>query len=157
MDLNNLTAKGSVGRQAAKSLFEDGTYDLEEFHDTFLEMEDPTEYKPALKLVGSWREWERIKRDWPTFRSHIKDWVEELDVKLKSKAVEQINKLAFESDNYQANKWLAEEGYNKRQGAGRPSKAEKERAAKELATSAAETKEDKARILKLVNGYNTGV
>lgn len=151
-DLNNPTAHGKRGRQHAKSLFENGEYDINYFHDVFLDLEDPTEYKPALELVGSWREWQRIKRDWPKFNAHITEWKDELEVKLKSKAVEQINKLAFDDNNYQASKWLAEEGYHKRQGAGRPSKGEKERAAKELAEQAASTKEDKARILKLVNG-----
>lgn len=150
--LNNPTAHGKVGRQGAKSLFEDGTYDIEEFHDTFLELEDPTEYKPALKLVGSWREWQRIKRDWKGFNGHIQDWKEELEVKLKSKAIEQINTLAYEERNYQASKWLAEEGYNKRAGAGRPSKSELARRDKEIADKAAVTKSDKARVLSIVNG-----
>lgn len=152
MNLNIPNSTGKRGRQYAKALFEDGTYDLQEFHDTFLELEDPTEYKAALQLVGTWQEWQRLKRDWPTFKSHINEWKEELDVKLKSKAVEQINKLAFDKKNYQANKWLAEEGFHKRTGAGRPSKADRERASRELAEQAAETKADKARILKLVGG-----
>ena len=152
IDLNNPTAHGKRGRQAAKSLFENGNYDIELFHQTFLELEDPTEYKPALQLVGSWREWQRLKRDWPTFNNHINEWKEELDVRLKSKAVEQINRLAFDDKNYQASKWLAEEGFHKRTGAGRPSKAERERAAKEMADQAASTKADKARVLKLING-----
>ena len=152
ININIPNSNGKRGRQYAKALFEDGTYDLQDFHDTFLELEDPTEYKPALQLVGTWQEWQRLKRDWPTFKSHINEWKEELDVKLKSKAVEQINKLAFSKDNYQANRWLAEEGFHKRTGAGRPSKADRERASRELAEQAAETKADKARILKLVGG-----
>ena len=82
--LNNPNATGVSGRQPSKALFDDGTYDLEEFHDVFIELEDPTEYKPALQLVGSWREWERLKREWPKLREHIADWNEELEIKLKS-------------------------------------------------------------------------
>lgn len=149
-NLNNPTAKGSVGRQAAKSLFsEDGPYDLQEFHDVFIQSEDITEYDPALKLVGSWAEWERIKRDWPAFNTHIQLWKEELEVLFKSRAVKQVLKSA-DDGNFQASRWIAEQGFNKKAGAGRPSKAEKDRAAKELAEAAAETKDEKARILKLV-------
>ena len=43
-DVNNLNANGERGRQPSKALFENGTYDIEEFHDVFLEMEDITEY-----------------------------------------------------------------------------------------------------------------
>ena len=151
-NVNNPTAHGKLGRQPAKRLFEDGTYDLNTFHDVFIELEDPTEYKPAMQLVGSWMEWNRLKRDWPTFNDRIAEWKEELEVKLKSKAIQHINDLAFKVKNYQANKWLAEEGYNRRQGAGRPTKAEKTKQAKELANQAADTQKDKARVLKLING-----
>lgn len=149
-NLNNLNSRGRVGRTAAKSLFEDGTYDIIEFHDKFIELADPTEYKPAIELIGSWQEWERIKRDWPAFNNHITLWKEELDVKLKSEAIERINKLAG-TDHYQANKWVAEEGYGKQAKVGRPSSKEKKRAAEELARAAAETKEERERVLKLVN------
>jgi len=149
-NLNNFNSQGVRGRTSSKSLFENGTYDILQFHDTFIELSDPTEYKAAIKLVGSWQEWERIKRDWPGFAAHIQSWKEELDIKLKSEAIERINKLA-ETDHYQANKWVAEEGYTRRNNAGRPSKREQKKAAEELAKAAAETKEEKARILKMVN------
>lgn len=150
-NVNKPNSRGVRGRTSSKSLFENGTYDLTQFHDTFIELGDPTEYKAAIKLVGTWQEWERIKRDWPMFQNHITLWKEELDVKLKSEAIERINKLA-ETEHYQANKWVAEEGYSKQSGAGRPSKREKKKAADALAQAAAETKEEKARILKMVNG-----
>lgn len=149
-NLNNLNSFGVRGRTSSKALFENGTYDLLEFHDTFIRLSDPTEYKAAIELVGSWQEWERIKRDWPGFNHHISSWKEELDIKLKSEAIERINNLAS-SDHYQANKWVAEEGYSKRNNAGRPSKREQKKAADELARAAAETKEERERVLKLVN------
>lgn len=153
-DVNNLNANGERGRQPSKALFENGTYDIEEFHDVFLEMEDITEYEPAIKLVGSWREWERLKRDWPAFRGHIQEWKEELEVKFRSQASRKIIELSDGDDAkaLQAAKWVAEGGYNRRQGAGRPSKAEKNKEAKEIAMAAAETKKDEERILKVLNG-----
>lgn len=149
-NINIPTSTGKRGRVASRKLFETGEYDLQEFHDRFIELADPTEYKPAIELVGSWIEWERIKRDWPGFANHILLWKEELEIKLKSEAIQKINELAA-NDNYQANKWIAEQGYNSRKGAGRPNKAEKKKAADELAKAAAETREEKERILKLVN------
>jgi hypothetical protein len=75
-----------VGRKPSKTLFkefdEDGIYTLEEFHDVFVECEDITEYEAAIKLVGSWTEWERIKRDWPNFQSYITVWKEEINIRL---------------------------------------------------------------------------
>jgi hypothetical protein len=156
--INNPTATGIRGRQGARALFEeDGPYDLDVFHDTFLDCEDLTEYEPALSLLTGvpksrrWREWNRIKRDWPAFNTYIQEWREELEVLFKSRSIKSIIKVGHEDDNLQANKWLAEQGFNKRQGAGRPSKAEKDRAAKEIASQAAETKEERERVLRLVN------
>jgi len=149
-DLNNPTAHGKRGRQSAKALFEDGTYDLQNFHDTFLKLEDPTEYEAALELVGSWVQWERLKRDWPAFRTHIQNWKAELEVKLKSRAIKQVNELAFDG-NFQASKWIAENGWERRAGAGRPTAAEKKRAEREVAQKASETSSEKARILKVMN------
>ena len=149
-NVNKPNSAGVRGRTSSKALFENGTYDLIHFHDTFIRLSDPTEYKAAIELVGSWQEWERIKRDWPTFNNHITLWKEELDVKLKSEAIERINKLA-ETEHYQANKWVAEEGYSKQSRAGRPSSREKKKVAEELARAAAETKEERERVLKLVN------
>lgn len=146
--------KGEAGRLPSWSFFENGTYDIEEFHQAFLELEDMTEYEPAIKLVGSWKEWERLKRDSVTFNAYVTEWKAELTVKLASKAVKKINELVAGDDAkaLQAAKWIAEEGWNKRTGKGRPSKAEREREAKELAKAAAETKQEEDRILKVLNG-----
>lgn len=148
-DINKPTSHGERGRQPGKILFENGTYDLDQFHDVFVELEDPTEYKAALALVGSWKEWNRLKRDWKGFNVHINEWKEEIAVKLRSRATEKITAL-INKGSFQASKWIAEQGYEKRSGAGRPSKAERDRAAKEIAEAAAETKEEKARVLKLL-------
>ena len=152
-NINNPTSTGEVGRQAAKALFEgpDATYNLQEFHDTFIKLEDTSEYLPALQLVGTWTEWERLKRDWKGFATYIQSWKEELEVKLKSRSMQQIIKLAKDG-NYQASKWVAEEGFNKRSGAGRPSASERKRAAKELSSEAADTIQDRERVLRLING-----
>lgn len=150
-DLNIPFKPGAVGRMPSKALFEDGTYSIEEFHDVFLNEEDPTEYKPAIKLCGSWREWQRLKRDWPQFNGYIQEWKDELEIKLESRALQKIQELSKGDDNkaLTAAKFIAE---TKRRKVGRPSKAEKDRAVKEIARAAAETKDEESRILKLMSG-----
>jgi hypothetical protein len=143
------------GRIPSRALFENGTYKIEEFHDVFIELEDMTEYKPALQLCGSWREWQRLKNDWKIFNNYIAEWKEELEVKLRSESVEKIIKLAKGDDPkaLQAAKFISEGGWDKRVGtAGRPSNAEKTRAAKELAQAVSETKEEEKRMLSVING-----
>jgi len=145
----------SVGRKATKVLFEDGTYDIEHFHDIFIAMEDLTEYKPALELVKDWREWNRLKRDWPTFGNFVEEWKEEVRVKLTSEALQKIQSMAKGDDPkaLQASRFIAEAGDQRAgQKKGRPSRAEKEKAATELARAAGETAEERQRILKVING-----
>jgi hypothetical protein len=146
---------GIVGRKPVKILFEDGTYNLEEFHDLFVELEDLTEYKPALQLVGDWRKWNQLKRDWPTFGSFVEEWKEEVRVKLTSEALQKIQLMAKGNDPkaLQASRFIAEAG-DQRAGAkkGRPSKADREKAATEIARAAGETAEERQRILKVING-----
>ena len=146
--------QGKAGRKPAKALFEDGTYDLVEFHDVFVEEEDITEYKAAIILIGSWPEWERIKRDWPTFNQHLELWKQEITIRLKSKAIAKVNEIA-QGDSPQATsaaKWIAEEGWNKRAGKGRPSKAERTREARVLAKAASDTEDESQRIFEVLEG-----
>lgn len=142
-----------AGRPPIKAMFENGTYDMQEFHDVFIECEDTTEYEPALKLVGSWQEWEKIKRNHAEFRANLEDWHEELKVKLRSRSIRKIQELA-EGDNaaaLNAAKWIAEEGaYGKKRG--RPTKSQKQKVYEEMANETAETKAEKARIISILNG-----
>jgi hypothetical protein len=142
------TAKLGRGRIPSRALFEDGTHDISEFHDVFIKLGDMTEYKAAMQLCGSWLEWQRLKNDWKAFNTYIAEWKEELEVKLRSESVEKIIELAKGDDPkaLQAAKFISEGGWN------RPSKAETNKAAKELAQAASETKEEEARILRVING-----
>lgn len=87
----------------------------------YLEMEDPTEYEFANKYLLSWRHWQRMVEN-KVIRMHINEWRDELEYKLRSKAVRKMMKSA-EEGNYQASKWFADRGWASR-AAGRPSKAE---------------------------------
>lgn len=93
----------------------------------YLDMADPTEYDFANEYLCGWRHWQRLV-DNKFIRTHIDEWREELEYKLRSIAVKQM-KLSAESGNYQAAKWFTDRGWATR-GAGRPSKSEVERETK---------------------------
>ena len=87
----------------------------------YLEMEDATEYEFANTYLLGWRQWQRIYEN-KMFKTHIDEWREELEYKLRSKATKQMISLAA-TGNYQASKWLIDRGWQTR-GAGRPTKSE---------------------------------
>lgn len=87
----------------------------------YLEMEDPTEYSFATEYFLGWNHWLRICEN-KQIMNHIQLWRDELEVKLRSRAVK-MNIAAASAGNYQAAKWLADRGWQTR-AAGRPSKDE---------------------------------
>lgn len=87
----------------------------------YLEMEDPTEYEFAVTYFLGWDHWQRICAN-KVVGEHINKWRDELEVKLRSRAVK-MNIASAKAGNYQAAKWLADRGWLTR-AAGRPSKAE---------------------------------
>lgn len=92
----------------------------------YLQEEDPTEYVFAEKHLLGWQHWKRLCEN-KVIAKHIDEWREELELKIRSQAVRDMQNLcASESGNYSAAKFLADRGWEKR-AAGRPSKAEKER------------------------------
>ena len=141
-----------AGRKESTALFSDGTYDIEEFHQRFLQLDDPTEYLPALEMVGNWLEWVRLKRDSVWFRTKVREWLEELELKQRSESIAKVRELA-KSDKasaYQANKWIAERRYAEVSDRGRPSKKVLAREAKDLARETTESKEEAARVEKAI-------
>jgi hypothetical protein len=87
----------------------------------YLEAEDPTEYDFASTYLLGWRHWLRLCEN-KLIRKQIDEWREELEMKLRSRAVKEMIKSA-EKGGVQASKWLADRGWAQR-GAGRPSKAD---------------------------------
>ena len=85
---------------------------------------DEGEYDFANKYFLNWSHWNRLCRN-KRIKTHIDEWREELEVKLRSQGISQVVEQAREG-NYQASKWLAEGMFSKRK-AGRPSKAEIEK------------------------------
>ncbi len=88
----------------------------------FLECADPTEYKFATTHLLGWSHWQRLNEN-KALREHFDKWREELEVMLRSEALQDILQM---TDNFQARKWLADRGWEKR-GPGRPSKMERDR------------------------------
>lgn len=92
----------------------------------YLKEEDPTEYAFATKHLLGWQHWKRLCEN-KAIAKHVEEWREELELKLRSQAVRDMQNLcASENGNYSAAKFLADRGWEKR-GAGRPSKAEKDK------------------------------
>jgi hypothetical protein len=92
----------------------------------FIECEDPTEYSFAKKYLGSWAQWKRMLEN-KFLAEYINSWREELEVRLRSQAVQNMIDMASSEDgNFSAAKYVAEYGWEKRK-AGRPSKEEVQR------------------------------
>lgn len=87
----------------------------------YLEMEDPTEYYFAYEYFLDWDHWQRIKKN-KLIASHMKGWKEELEVRARAAGVRSLYDLAMDAEkpNFQAAKFLADGGWDKRP-AGRPS------------------------------------
>lgn len=100
-------------------------FTLEDWHDVFIELRDPSEYKPAMALIGDWPHWQFLRSN-GTLKPIMDSWCEELDALLKSEALEALQELAKGPTGSSAAKWLAEHQYREKKGVGRPKKAVEE-------------------------------
>ena len=90
----------------------------------FLQMEDLIEYDFAKTWLLGWSHWQRLNKN-KLLAKHFAEWREELDLSIRSQAVRDIISMsADEGKGFQAAKYLAEKGWEKR-GVGRPNKNEK--------------------------------
>ena len=112
----------------------------------YLEHEDPTEYDFANTYLIGWQHWQRLKRN-KNIGPHIKEWAEELELKLRSQAIRDIIDSSADDKSFQASKWLADRGWDKR-GAGRPGKQEAIHEERMQERIADEFKGDVVRMLK---------
>jgi hypothetical protein len=119
------TREVDYGRVATRLLFKqhnkDGKEDINEWRERFVAKLDPTEYEGGVELVGSWSEWERFKRNWPSFqRLYLNDWLDEIEVRLRSLAIRSLAEDSVKG-NSASSKFLAEGKYKEKK-AGRPTK-----------------------------------
>lgn len=91
----------------------------------YLEMEDVGEYEFANTYLLGWQHWLRLCAN-KAVAAHVQVWREELEIKLRSKALKEIIKKSKIETGINAAKFLAEKGWDKRK-AGRPTKEDVER------------------------------
>ncbi len=91
----------------------------------YLEHEDPTEYDFACTYLLGWEQWQRICAN-KVFTKMVERWREELELKIRAQAVRDIMNTSATEKGFQASKWLADRGWDKR-AAGRPSKEDVDR------------------------------
>lgn len=131
------------GRPLTQSLFleigynpEVALYSLKDYHYEYegkmfpsikllyLEMEDVLEYEFSYEYFLGWDHWQRICHN-KLFSTRIEGWRKELELKIRSQAVRDIIEMTADEKSFQAAKWLADKGWDKRT-AGRPTKSEVE-------------------------------
>lgn len=114
------------GRVATKTMFKQyckgAKEDIEDWRKRFVSTLDPTEYAGAIELLGSWEEWLRFKRNWPSFQKlHLDDWMEEIEIKIKSMAIRALIMQSQGDSGASAAKFLVEAKHHEKK-VGRPSK-----------------------------------
>lgn len=91
----------------------------------YVETEDPTEYLFSVTYLGGLTHWKRICQA-PWFKDHLKEWREELELKLRAQALLRIKTKAVSQgkDSLQADKLLLSGGWKteEEKTRGRPSK-----------------------------------
>lgn len=113
-----------------------------------MEYADPTEYRVAMALLGSFDHWQRLCT-LPWFKPHVSKWRAELSARIQSEAVAKTQEIAKGTGTaaLAAAKWVATRGWegpvSKR---GRPAKHEVTKEAKRLAEQQRDVKEDAVRI-----------
>lgn len=115
------------------------------FKKLFLSFNDPSGYRFAITVLGSYEHWLRLcSQKW--FQTHLDGWTEELEVKLASEGLKQIKGIA-DGEGQQAlaaAKFLVNKGWDATKG--RPKKADIDRAARVAAGIEAAVEQDLGRI-----------
>lgn len=88
----------------------------------YLQCEDPTEYTFAKKHLLGWDHWQRLCAN-KVLNDHFTKWRDELEISIRSAAIQSIMEESAGDKGFQAAKWLADRGWEKRT-PGRPSKTE---------------------------------
>ncbi len=115
---------------------------------TFVEMRDPTGYKWAMTYLGDYAHWQKLMTCvW--FKEAYETWILEMNAMLQAESLKTLENLAkseTESIALTASKLLLERPWEKRKGAGRPSKAEVDANIKEAAKKRTAEDDDLERI-----------
>ena len=84
-------------------------FSLKEWKEIFLAHRDPTGYKAAVELIGSWKHWQTMLRN-ARFREVVQEWNSELDVLLEAEALQHLRSQAA-NGNTTAAKFIAKKEY----------------------------------------------
>lgn len=112
-----------MGRRLTTGLFEEiqrdataspAVFKLSDWKAEYVAICDPTGYRAAMALIGDWDHWRQLVSN-PVFKAHLDEWKEEVETKLKSKAIEALEKQAGSPMGTSAAKYLAEKGYAKKE------------------------------------------
>jgi hypothetical protein len=160
------TLKDKMGRYRTLSLFVENKhpdytapYTLKRYNHRgalsmylkYMEIGDPTEYKVAEQLLGSWKHWQVLSNA-PWFKEYLDEWRLELQTRMESQRVAEMKDIVENNPGtpqaIQATKWLAAHyGTTKpKPQRGRPSKAEKEKLLREESEADKVLKEDAERL-----------
>lgn len=124
---------------------------LPSFGRLYLELADPTEYRPATELLGGWEHWLLLcESKW--FSDYILPLREELEVKLRAQGLKTMLEIAASNskNTLAAAKYFAD-GLFKPRKAGRPSNAQIEAEARKQAELQRRIQDDAKRLgLKVV-------
>lgn len=102
------------------------TRSIQDWRKIFVETFDITELSGSKALGFTWAEWKDFKFRWQFFTNKIlSDWLEEIEVNLRSKGLQALITKSAAFDGAQAAKWLAESKWKDIRG-----KKEKEKDAK---------------------------
>jgi hypothetical protein len=110
----------------------------------YLEYEDPTEYAFVQEYLSGWSQWKQLCNNQQTLK-FINEWREELELKLRSQAIRDMIDQSADGGSFQASKWLADRGWDKR-AAGRPSKQEQQKEQRVKEKISNEFNDDAARL-----------
>ena len=118
------------------------------FHQTYLDIADPTEYSQACLMFGGWAHWQKILQS-SRLMPYIQAARDELEIKLRSEGIRKMVALAKgDKASENAAKWLADKGWEPK-GMGRPTKEKIAREAKKMQRIQSEVMEDAERLRNL--------
>ena len=115
----------------------------------YVEMEDPTEYEFAVKHLDGWVHWKKLTES-SFFQQYLKEWREELEVRMRAKALNRIKTRATgdTKDSFAADKILLAGGWKTQstEKVGRPTKDKIKEEANKLFMESSEFDEDFKRL-----------
>ena len=123
------------GKKVVIGLFEEtvayGTkhvppFKLSDWRKVYIEACDPTEYAPAMELVGDWAHWLLI-RNHPTIKPIMDGWHMEVDVTIRSDALKNMLKHSGKAGGTSAAMWIAVGGFVDRDKRTKKGKSEEEK------------------------------